>query len=112
MLKFFLMLFFFYRLPTAIGFTLCSYTFSWEGRTIYMRNILVQDSHRSKGVGKLIFHAVMRHATEIGCNRIELHVNKDNPARKFYEDLGAINAAEKEGHVYYRLYDVKNKINA
>lgn len=77
-----------------------------------MRNILVHDSHRSRGVGKLIFNAVIKHAKEIGCNRIELHVNEHNPARKFYEGFGAINAAEKEGHVYYRLYDVKNKTDA
>lgn len=63
-------------------------------------------------MGKLIFNAVIKHAKEIGCNRIELHVNEHNPARKFYEGFGAINAAEKEGHVYYRLYDVKNKTYA
>lgn len=97
-----------YRLPSAVGFTLCCYSFSWDGRTIYMRNIFVNDSHRSKGVGKLIFNAVVRHAKEIDCNRIELHVNKNNPARRFYERIGAINAAEKGGHVYYRLYNVKN----
>lgn len=59
-----------------------------------------------------MFHAVIKHAKEIDCDRIELHVNKNNPARKFYEGLGAINAAEEEGHVYYRLYDVKNKFKA
>lgn len=102
-----------YRLPSAIGFTLCSYSYSWDGRTIYMRNLLVHDSHRSKGIGKLLFEAVMRHARQTGCNRIELHVSKTNSARQFYEKMGAINASENEGHVYYRLYrDVLNKINA
>lgn len=78
-----------------------------------MRNLLVNDTHRSTGVGKLLFNAVVRHAKQTGCNRIELHVCKTNPAQKFYEKMGAINASEKEGHVYYRLYkDVLNKIDA
>lgn len=69
--------------------------------------------HRSKGIGKLLFDAVLKHCKETGCNRLELHVSDLNPARKFYEKMGAINASEKEGHVYYRLYrDVINKIDA
>ncbi|XP_031621498.1 uncharacterized protein LOC116339636 [Contarinia nasturtii] len=100
-------------LPTAIGFTLCSHSYCWDGRAIYMRNLLVNDSHRATGVGKMLFNAVLRYAKQTGVNRIELHVCKTNPAQKFYEKMGAINAAEKEGHVYYRLYkDVINKFHA
>lgn len=55
----------------------------------------------------------MRNAKETECNRIELHVHDTNSARKFYEKMGAINASESEGHVYYRLYkDVLDQLEA
>lgn len=101
-------------MPTAIGFALSSYVYSWDGRTIYLRNFLVHDSYRSEGVGKLIFEGLMRHANENGCNRIELHVSDWNDsARKFYEKMGAINITGRDGFTYYRLFkDVLNKIDA
>ncbi|KAJ6647464.1 Thialysine N-epsilon-acetyltransferase [Pseudolycoriella hygida] len=99
--------------PTVIGFALNSYVYSWDGRTIYMRNFLVHDSYRSKGVSKLIFEGLLKHAKEKGCNRIEIHVSDWNKAaRKFYERMGAINVSERDGHVYYRLFkDVIDKMN-
>lgn len=69
-----------------------------------MRNLLVKDSHQSKGVGKLLFNAVLNVAKENGCNRLELHVNNKSSVRKFYEKLGAINVSERDGHMYYRVY--------
>lgn len=100
-------------LPVAIGFSLNSYVYSWDGRTIYMRNFLVHEAYRSKGIGKLIFNGLLKHAKETGCNRIELHVHDENTAaRKFYENLGAIDVSERDGHVYYRLFkDVIDKVN-
>lgn len=99
------------RSSKAIGFALCSYSFSWDGRTIYIRNFLVHEEYRSKGVGKLIFETVMRYANEIGVNRLELHVNCDSSAQQFYQKMGAINVSERDGHVYYRLYrDTLNKL--
>lgn len=102
-----------FRLPTAIGFVLCSYSFSWDGRTIYMRNLLVNETHRSKGVGKLLVDAVLRHCKETGCSRLELHVADSNLAKNFYQKMGAINVTEKDGKFYYRFYkDVIDRIDA
>lgn len=102
-----------FSLPTAVDFALNSYVYSWDGRTIYMRNFLVHEPYRSKGVAKLIFQGLLKHAKETGCNRIEIHVSDWNTvARKFYEKMGAINVSERDGHVYYRLFkDVIDKVS-
>lgn len=100
-----------YRLPTAVGYTSCSYMFTWDGRTIHMNNLYVSESHRSKGVGKMIFMELMKHAKQTGCHRIEFHVGNTNSAQKFYKKMGAIDVSERDGHVYYRLYrDVINSV--
>lgn len=99
------------RLPTAVGFTFCSYVFTWDGRTIHMNNLLVSESHRSKGIGKQILVELMKHAKETGCNRIDFYAEKSNPARIFYEKMGAIDFTERHGQIYYRICkDVINSI--
>ena len=94
-----------YSLPVAVGFTLNSYTYTWVGKTIYMRNFLVNESYRSKGVGKILFNGLLKHAHEVGCNRIEFDVIGWNTrAGKFYENLGAINFTEQHGYQFYRVH--------
>lgn len=104
-----------FRVPATIGFALCNYSYSTtDGRIIYLRNFLVQDVYRSKGVGQSIFQKVLKHAKVNACRRIELHVSDWNTsAQKFYKNAGAINITERDGDAYYRFFkDVINKIDA
>lgn len=77
--------------------------YSWDGKSIFMRNMLVKSTHRLKGVGKIIFQELMKHATETGCHRIEFLVPEWNPAKEFYKKMGAINYTVRTGYEYYRV---------
>lgn len=76
---------------------------SWDGNSIFLRNMYVEDSHRSKGVGHLIYNALLRHAKEKKITRIELLVPEWSSSQYFYEKLGAINYSTKMGIKYYRI---------
>lgn len=94
----------YFRSPVAVGAALNSYSYSWDGKTIYMRNFIVEESYRSKGVGKILYNGLLKHAKEVGCNRVDFDVlNRNTRAQKFYEDLGAINMTEKYGFFMYRV---------
>lgn len=77
--------------------------YSWDGKSIFMRNMLVKPSHRLKGVGKLIFEELLKHATETCCHRIEFLVPEWNSAKQFYKKLGAINYTVRKRYEYYRV---------
>lgn len=77
--------------------------YSWDGKAIFMRNMWVEPSHRLKGLGKMIFGELIRHAHEIGCTRIEFLVPEWNPAKEFYLKMGAVNYSQKTGYEYYRV---------
>lgn len=94
-----------FRLPVAVGYAFNSYTFSWDGKTIHIRNFFVEKSYRSNGVGKILFNGLLKHAKDVGCNRIEFDVfNWNTGARKFYENLGAINITEEHGFLVYHVH--------
>lgn len=77
--------------------------YTWAGKTVYMEDLYVSESHRSKGVGKLLFNFVVKHAKETGSRRVQFEVVKSNPARKFYEKMKAINATEDFGYLTYMV---------
>lgn len=92
------------RLPVAVGCALYSNTFSWDGKTLNLRCFIVQESYRSKGVGKILFNDLLKRAQETGCNRVEFDVDDWNTrARKFYENMGAVNVTERNGYSFYRV---------
>lgn len=77
--------------------------YSWDGKSIFMRNMLVKPTHRLKGVGKLIFEQLMKHAEGNNCTRIEFLVPEWNPAKEFYIKMGAMNYTARTGYEYYRV---------
>lgn len=77
--------------------------YTWAGKTMYMEDIFVSESHRSKGVGKLLFTHVVKHAKETECRRVQFEVVEWNPARKFYEKMKAINATGESGYLTYMV---------
>lgn len=85
-----------------VGFASVYNTYStWEGKTLYLMLLYVRETHRKSGVGKQLFVHLARHAKETGCNRIDFHVNKNNPSTEFYKSLGAVDLTEAEEWLLY-----------
>jgi ribosomal protein S18 acetylase RimI-like enzyme len=47
----------------VLGMALCYYRYStWKGKRIYLEDIIVNEQHRNKGIGKLLFERVIEQA--------------------------------------------------
>lgn len=68
---------------------------TWKGKCIYLEDIVVQQSHRQKGIGQMLFNAVAKVAATLGVKRMEWQVLEWNePAIAFYQKNNAIIDAE------------------
>jgi ribosomal protein S18 acetylase RimI-like enzyme len=67
-----------------LGFT------TFEARPLLnVHDLVVDASHRRRGVGRALLEAVAAGARELGCCRVTLEVREDNaPARALYDDFG------------------------
>lgn len=85
-----------------VGYTLFFHNFStFLGRRgLYIEDIYVTPDQRGKGIGKALLAYCARLAKERKCGRMEWWVLKWNPARKFYERIGA---EAMDEWVVYRL---------
>ncbi|ABR54497.1 GCN5-related N-acetyltransferase [Methanococcus vannielii SB] len=74
-----------------VGFVLFFYTFStFLGKPgIYIEDLFIKEEFRGLGIGRKIFEYISNIAFEKNCNKIEWQVLKWNPAREFYEKIGA-----------------------
>ncbi len=73
------------------GFALYYIRYStWKGQAMYLEDILVTESARGKGVGKLLFDRLIEEAKEKKFNRIIWQVLEWNePAINFYKKYNA-----------------------
>jgi GNAT superfamily N-acetyltransferase len=73
------------------GFTVYFFNYStFNGKPgLYIEDLYVRPEMRDMGVGKALFGYCARQAREKGCPRLEFAVLHWNPARGFYERLGA-----------------------
>uniref|UniRef100_A0A7E4ZTS0 N-acetyltransferase domain-containing protein n=1 Tax=Panagrellus redivivus TaxID=6233 RepID=A0A7E4ZTS0_PANRE len=86
------------------GMALCYLAYStWEGVFLHMEDLYVRPQFRKHGLGRLLVVRVCQEAVEKGYKRVEWSVLDWNPARKFYEKLGATNMSSAEGWLSYRL---------
>ncbi len=67
---------------------------------LYVEDIYVHPEYRKQGVGRSLMAYCARIARERGCGRMDWSVLNWNPARKFYENLGA---EAHEEWIVYRL---------
>lgn len=67
---------------------------------IYIEDLYVMPEYRGKGLGKGLLSYIASLAVERGCGRVEWWVLNWNPARKFYDSIGATVMNE---WVVYRL---------
>jgi GNAT superfamily N-acetyltransferase len=73
------------------GFALYYIRYStWKGQAMYLEDILVTESARGRGIGKLLFEELIREAAEKKLNRIIWQVLEWNePAINFYKKFKA-----------------------
>ncbi|HDR89999.1 MAG TPA: GNAT family N-acetyltransferase [Bacteroidetes bacterium] len=88
------------------GFALFFHNFStFVGKPgLYLEDIFVRERFRGQGIGKALMMELVQIARQRGCGRMEWAVLHWNPARKFYEKLGAVPMSD---WVVYRLTEDK-----
>ncbi len=59
---------------------------TWKGPCVFLEDIIVTQSERRSGIGKMLFEEVMKASKERGARRMEWQVlDWNEPAKKFYE---------------------------
>ncbi len=94
----------------AAGFVLFFHNYStFLARPgIYIEDLYVKPEYRGKGLGKGLLRYIASLALERDCGRVEWWVLNWNPARKFYDSLGA--KAMNEWVVYRLTGDKLNEL--
>jgi len=84
------------RAGRIVGYALYHLTFS-SFRTnarMWLEDLYVEPAARGTGAGEALLRAFVRDALERGCHRVEWDVLDWNPARTFYNRMGAAPAAD------------------
>jgi GNAT superfamily N-acetyltransferase len=74
-----------------VGYALYHFTYSSfrTNQRMWLEDLFVEESARGTGAGEQLLAAFVRDALERGCHRVDWHVLEWNPARAFYERMGA-----------------------
>lgn len=74
-----------------VGLALYYFSYStWKGRAMHLEDLVVTESFRKKGLGKLLFDKVVERAKELQVGRLTWQVlDWNEPAIKFYKKLNA-----------------------
>jgi GNAT superfamily N-acetyltransferase len=76
---------------------------TWKGPCVFLEDIIVTQTERRNGIGKMLFEEVMKAAKERGAKRMEWQVlDWNEPAIKFYEKY---NPQVLKEWLNYRLTD-------
>jgi len=72
---------------TIVGIAIYYYKYStWKGKCLFLEDIIVTESQRGKGIGKLLFNKVIEVAKETTVRRMEWQVlDWNKPAIDFYK---------------------------
>ena len=63
---------------------------TWKGKRLYLEDIVVTETERGRGIGKLLFDRTMQHALDENCTGMMWQVLEWNePAINFYKKYGA-----------------------
>ncbi len=63
---------------------------TWKGQVMYLEDILVTETMRGKGIGKMLIERLIQEAKELGFKRISWQVlDWNEPAINFYKKFGA-----------------------
>ena len=74
-----------------IGLSLYYWRYStWKGKRLYLEDIIVTESQRGKGAGKILFDRTMQKALEENCTGMMWQVlDWNEPAINFYKKYGS-----------------------
>jgi GNAT superfamily N-acetyltransferase len=74
-----------------LGIALCYYRYStWKGKRIYLEDLIVNEKHRNKGLGKLLFERVIEQAKAEQLSGVVWQVlDWNEPAINFYKKYNA-----------------------
>lgn len=74
-----------------VGISLYYWRYStWKGKRLYLEDIIVTESERGKGIGKLLFDRTMEKTLDAGCTGMMWQVlDWNEPAINFYKKYGA-----------------------
>jgi GNAT superfamily N-acetyltransferase len=74
-----------------IGIALYYFKYStWKGKCVFLEDLVVKESFRRFGAGRLLFDEVVKVAKDMGARRLEWQVLEWNePALFFYRKVGA-----------------------
>jgi len=63
---------------------------TWKGKRLYLEDIVVTESERGNGIGKLLFDRTMQHALDEDCSGMLWQVlDWNEPAINFYKKYGS-----------------------
>ena len=63
---------------------------TWKGKSMHLEDLIVSEAYRGKGIGKALYHTIIKTAFENGINRLEWEVLDWNKhAIDFYMKSGA-----------------------
>lgn len=73
-----------------VGISIYYHRYStWKGKRLYLEDIIVTETERGKGIGKLLFEETMRQSLEDNCTGMMWQVLEWNePAINFYRKYG------------------------
>lgn len=76
---------------TTKGIAVYFYTYStWNGKTLYLEDLIVSESSRSQGIGEVLMDEIIKIGKEEEVNRISWQVlNWNVEAQKFYKKFEA-----------------------
>ncbi|MFH0896118.1 MAG: GNAT family N-acetyltransferase [Bacteroidota bacterium] len=73
----------------GMAFYFFSYS-TWKGKCIYLEDIIVREALRGKGIGKVLFEAVIERCKEVDARRFQWQVlDWNEPAINFYKKYNA-----------------------
>uniref|UniRef100_A0A069DNH9 Putative diamine acetyltransferase n=1 Tax=Panstrongylus megistus TaxID=65343 RepID=A0A069DNH9_9HEMI len=80
---------------------------SWNGKRIYLEDIMVTEKYRRAGIGTMIFTKVCQEAIKLNCKAINFIVADWNPANEFYKKFGTEDLTNKKGYHFFNLDEDK-----
>ena len=90
-------------------FFLCYSTFNGKP-SLLLDNLFVQESARGLKIGETLVTKISCRALELNCCRLELLVEKNNPARAFYEKFGFPETADRVNSITSEVLKGTGKI--
>ncbi|GFR62849.1 diamine acetyltransferase 1 [Elysia marginata] len=87
---------------TIVGYSLYFHTYYYlAGFSISMENLYVSQSHRGKGIGKMLWQEVTRRGLEMGSNGTLIFVdNWNKPTKDWYMKHGCVDYTESKDQHY------------